>query len=194
MPRSEILFADHHRRDAARGPRRRRLPQSGARAVSTFPTARASAAMPESISASAISATSTRLMLMGALAAHRDGACARRHPAQEGRRAGGDGLPRLRPRPQRRGGGGVASNQLGAVARQSRELSRLLMRPLPACGERAALIVQQTRSGEGARPAPHPVLSAELSTMPSPRLRGEAATTSACVSDELKTKSQGASA
>src|SRR6185369_2940133 len=51
------------------------------------------------------------------------------------------------------------------------------MRPRPACGERAALIVQQIRSGEGARPAPHPVLSAEPSNMPSPRLRGEGAAT-----------------
>ncbi len=31
VPRSEILFADHHRRDAAGGPRRRRLPQPRAR-------------------------------------------------------------------------------------------------------------------------------------------------------------------
>ena len=50
------------------GPRRRRVPQPGARAPSTSPTARASAPMPESISASAISATSTTAQLMGALA------------------------------------------------------------------------------------------------------------------------------
>jgi hypothetical protein len=78
---------------------------------------------------------------------------------------------------------------------------QLLLRPLPSvraftpvfdglCGERAALIVQQTRSGEGARPAPHPVLSLELSNMPSPQhkgvharlrraMRGEGASTSA---------------
>ena len=69
--------------------------------------------------------------------------------------------------------------------RHSRGPQRLLMRPRPACGERAVLIVQQTRSGEGARPAPHPDLSAELSNMPSPRLRGEGAITCASISVEV---------
>ena len=55
----EILFADHHRGDAAA---RATTPTSSAlsrSSISTSPTARASAPMPESISASAISATST---------------------------------------------------------------------------------------------------------------------------------------
>ena len=39
---------------------------------------------------------------------HRDGAVARRHPAQEGRHAGGDRLPRLLARRREQGGGGVA--------------------------------------------------------------------------------------
>ena len=42
-------------------------------------------------------------MLIGALGRHRDGAGARRRPAQEGRRAGGDGLSRLGARAARRG-------------------------------------------------------------------------------------------
>src|SRR5262249_39170348 len=45
--------------------------------------------------------------------------------------------------PQRQDSGGF-------LQRRCREPARLLMCPLPACGERAALIVQQTRSGEGA--------------------------------------------
>ena len=46
--------------------------------------------------------------MIGALGIDRDGAVARRHPAQEGRRAGGDRLPRLLARWCEQGGGGVA--------------------------------------------------------------------------------------
>ena len=59
VPRAEILFADHHRGACCR---RATTPTPSAISrsrPSTFPTARASAATPASISASAISATST---------------------------------------------------------------------------------------------------------------------------------------
>ena len=45
--------------------------------------------------------------LIGALADHRNGAGARRHSAQEGRRAGGDGLCGVGLRRRRQGGGRV---------------------------------------------------------------------------------------
>ena len=61
---------------------------------STSPTARASVPMPENISASDTSATQ-RGHADRRARHHRDGAVARRHPAQEGRHAGGDRLPRL---------------------------------------------------------------------------------------------------
>ena len=46
-------------------------------------------------------------MLMGALSRHRNGAGARRHSAQEGRRTSGDGLSRLRAFERGQAGGGV---------------------------------------------------------------------------------------
>ena len=61
------VFADHHRDHAAGGPRRRQVPRRWRSTRSTSPTARASAPMPASISASAISATSTTAQLIGAL-------------------------------------------------------------------------------------------------------------------------------
>ena len=47
-------------------------------------------------------------MLLGGLGSDRDGARACQHSAQEGRRAGGDGLSRLRARQLRETGGGVS--------------------------------------------------------------------------------------
>ncbi len=59
VPRSEILFADHHRGADAGGPRRRRLPRRSRSSTSTSRMGRASARSPARCSASAISATPT---------------------------------------------------------------------------------------------------------------------------------------
>ncbi len=120
---------------------------------STFPTARASAPMPRNISASAISATSTTACMIGALAIDRDGAGAGRHSAQEGRRAGGDGLHRLGAfrRRARRGGviviPGPAASRSPEDGLRQRHGGDLVFERLP-CGDRRvpALEVRQRRT------------------------------------------------
>jgi hypothetical protein len=49
-----------------------------------------------------------------------------------------------------------------------RSVRRLLLRPRPACGERAAHEFQQTRLGEGEGQAPHPFFVVELPNSPLP--------------------------
>ena len=77
--------------------------------------------------------------LIGVLGDDRNGARPCRHPAQEGRRAGGDGLHRLGAFRRRAGGGGVEAC------------------PLPL-RERAAPGFQRTSRVRGREPIPHPFL------------------------------------
>ena len=103
----EVLLADHHRGDAARRPRRRRVPQPRARHLQHL-LRRELRPIRRQIFPHRPSRRRQRGPADRRARHHRDGAVARRHPAQEGRRAGGDRLPRLLARRREQGGGGVA--------------------------------------------------------------------------------------
>ena len=109
---AEILFADHHRGAAAGGPRRRRVPQSRARYVQHF-LRRELRALCETLLPHRPSRRHQRRLAHRRARDDRNGAQPRRHPAQKGRRAGGDGLHRLGAFRRRARGGGV-----GCHARQ----------------------------------------------------------------------------
>jgi hypothetical protein len=60
----------------------------------------------------------------------------------------------------------IASQDAKCATRRS--VRRLLLRPRPACGERAAHEFQQARLGEGQGKAPHPFFVVELPNSPLP--------------------------
>ena len=102
----EVLFADDHRRAAAGGPRRRRVPRAGARAVQYFVWLELRPLHRQDVPHRA-SRRHQRRDDAGRTGRNRDGARARQYSAQEGRRAGGDGLSRVPARQRRKAGGGV---------------------------------------------------------------------------------------
>ena len=103
----EILFADSDGGVAAGRPQRRRLPQSRARDLQHL-LRRQLRQLRRQIFPHRPSRRPQRRHAHGRAGQHRDGAGARRHPAQEGRRAGGGGLSDLGARASDAGGGGVA--------------------------------------------------------------------------------------
>ena len=114
LPRSEILFADDHRRAAAGRPRRRCVPRAGARAVQYF-LRRELRPLHRQDVPHRPSRRHQRRDDAGRPGRDRDGAGARQRPAQERRRAGGDGLSRVR----------------STAAPQSRRRSKFLFRSSP---------------------------------------------------------------
>ena len=112
----EVLFADDHRRAAAGRSRRRRVPRAGARAVQYFVRLELRPLHRQDVPHRA-SRRHQRRDDAGRPRRNRDGARARQHPAQEGRRAGGDGLSRVPARPRHKAGGGVESQSLSGHRR-----------------------------------------------------------------------------
>ena len=118
---AEILFADRHGGDAAGRPQRRRLPQSRAGDLQHF-LWRQLRQLRRQIFPHRPSRRPQRRHAHGRAGQHRDGAGARRHPAQEGRRAGGGRLSHFGARASDAGGGGV---ELRAVQLHRRRRCRL---------------------------------------------------------------------
>ena len=114
LPRSEVLFADHHRRAAAGRPRRRCVPRAGARAVQYFLRRELRPFRRQDVPHRS-PRRHQRRDAAGRAGRDRNGAGARQCSAQERRRAGGDGLSRLRARQLRQAGGGVSPQRIAST-------------------------------------------------------------------------------
>ena len=103
----QAAFADHHRDPAARRPRRGQVPCAGARHLQ-HRVWRELRALHGQVLPHRPPRRHQRRHAGRCARHHRDGAVARRHPAQEGRRAGGDGLHHLGARRPKARRGGIA--------------------------------------------------------------------------------------
>src|SRR5580704_1100701 len=108
LPRSKILFADHHGGAAAGRPRRRRVPRSCTRDVQYLLRSKLRSLRQE-VFPHRSSRRHQRWLDDGRARLDRNGVVACRHSAQEGRRAGGDGLYRVDAIAHRPRGRGVSS-------------------------------------------------------------------------------------